>query len=90
MIESGSNVCRNAAAHVINVAGPGIFNPTTGKEKMAFKVTLATAIPSEICEKVGLGYRDPATIKKSDFTGPGKLWIEEGGKYLYDIKKKKG
>ena len=90
MIENGSNVCKNAAAHVINVVGPGFFDPKTGKEKLAFKVTLATAIPPEICEKVGLGYRDPATIKKSDFTGPGKLWIEEGGKYLYDIKREKG
>ena len=55
---------------------------------MHFKVTLATSIPEEECRRIGLGYRDPATVKKSDFTGPGKLWIEEGGKYLYDIKRK--
>ncbi|GAJ16422.1 unnamed protein product, partial [marine sediment metagenome] len=27
----------------------------------------------------------PKTIKKSDFLSLGRLWIEEGGKYLYII-----
>ena len=31
---------------------------------------------------------DPVTIKKADFAGKGKLWINEGGKYLYEIKRK--
>jgi len=88
LLERGAGACKNVAAHVINVAGPGIFNPSTGKEKLHFKVTLATSIPEKVCKKVGLGYREPATIKKSDFTGSGKLWIEEGGKYLYDLKNK--
>jgi len=87
LLESGMSACKNAAAHVINVAGSGTFDPLTKEEKLSFKVTLATGIPKEICESVGLGYRDPATIKRSDFTGLGKLWIEEGGKYLYDLKK---
>ncbi len=87
-IEEGAQLSRNAAAHLINVCGPGEYDPATGKEKLKFRVTLATAIPEEECRKVGLSYRDPATIKKDDFIGPGKLWIEEGGKYLYDIKRK--
>lgn len=78
---------RNVAAHVINVRGPAIYDPETGKEEFAFKVTLATAIPKEVCESVNLGYRDPSSLKKEDFEGPGKLWIEHGGKYLYDLKK---
>lgn len=88
LIETGANLSKNAAAHLINVSGPGIFDPSDGKEKLHFKVTLATSIPEEECKRIGLGYRDPATIKRSDFTGPGKLWIEQGGKYLYDIKGK--
>ncbi|MBA7673092.1 hypothetical protein ES703_81280 [subsurface metagenome] len=88
MIEGGASLSKNAAAHIINVCGPGIFDPSTGKEKLHFKVTLATGISKEECKRIGLGYRDPAAIKRSDFTGPGKLWIEEGGKYLYDIKRK--
>ena len=88
MIEEGAGVSKNAASHLINVCGPGIFDPLTGKEKLYFKVTLATSISEDDCRKVGLSYRDPATIKRDDFKGPGKLWIEEGGKYLYDIRRK--
>ncbi len=88
MIKAGAKLSKNAAAHLINVCGPGMFDSSTGEEKMHFKVTLATSIPEEECRRVGLGYRDPATIKRDDFTGPGKLWIEEGGKYLYDINRK--
>jgi len=87
LIEKGANLSKNAASHLINVCGPGIFNPKTKKEDLAFKVVLATGIPEDRCREVGLEYRDPATVNKADFTGPGKLWIEEGGKYLYEIKK---
>ena len=87
ILKSQNKISRNAASHVINVAGPGVFNKKTDKEKLYFNVTLATGIPKEICESVGLKYRDPKTIKKKDYTGPGKLWIDEGGKYLYDLKK---
>lgn len=87
-IKDGADISKNAASHLINVCGPGSFNPATKKEDLAFKVVLATSIPEDRCMEVGLSYRDPATIKRSDFTGSGRLWIEEGGKYLYDIKKK--
>ena len=86
-LESNTGVCRNVAAHMINLAGPGIFDRSTGKEELHFKVTLATGIPEAVCKSVGLGYRDPESIKKEDFNGPGRLWIKEGGKYLYDLKK---
>ncbi|MES0341560.1 MAG: lactate racemase domain-containing protein [Candidatus Humimicrobiaceae bacterium] len=88
LIEKGAELSKNAAAHLINVCGPGIFEPRTGKEDLHFKVTLATAIPEEECRKIGLSYRDPATVKREDFSGPGRLWIKEGGKYLYDLKRK--
>jgi len=60
------------------------------KEEFDFKVTLATGISKEICESVGLGYRNPDSIHRKDFIRPGKLWIENGGKYLYKMKDKKG
>ena len=53
-----------------------------------FKV-LTASIPKDKCRKVGLSYRDPTTIRKEDFTGTGKLWIDEGCMYLYDIKYRK-
>jgi nickel-dependent lactate racemase len=77
---------RNVAAHVINVRGNAEYNPKNGEELFDFQVTLATGIPEDVCQRVGLGYRDPATIQKEDFEGPHKLWIEHGGKYLYKLK----
>ena len=77
---------KNIAAHVINVRGPGKYDKKTGKEEFDFKVTLATGISKEICESVGLGYRNPDSIHREDFIRPGKLWIENGGKYLYKTK----
>jgi nickel-dependent lactate racemase len=88
LIEEGADPSKNAAAHLINVCGPGIFDPDTKKEDLAFKVILATSIPEDKCRKVGLGYMDPATVNRKDYEGPGKLWIDEGGKYLYEIRGK--
>ncbi|MBA7571188.1 hypothetical protein ES708_12946 [subsurface metagenome] len=77
---------KNIAAHVINVRGTGSFDVDSGKEKFDFKVTLATGISKDTCESVGLGYRNPDLIRQENFVEPGKLWIENGGKYLYKIK----
>ena len=85
-LESNPEFSKNIAAHVINVRGAGSFDVNSGKEGFDFKVTLATGISKEICELVGLGYRNPDSIHREDFIIPGKLWIENGGKYLYKIK----
>ena len=85
-LELNPKFSKNIAAHVINVRGTGSFDVNSGKEEFDFKVTLATGISKEICESVGLGYRNPDSIHREDFIRPGKLWIENGGKYLYKIK----
>ena len=85
-LKSNPDFSKNIAAHVINVRGAGSFDVNSGKEEFDFKVTLATGIPQEVCKSVGLGYKNPDSIRKEDFIGPGKLWIENGGKYLYKIK----
>ncbi|TET08591.1 MAG: DUF2088 domain-containing protein [Candidatus Atribacteria bacterium] len=85
-LESNPEFSKNIAAHVINVRGAGSFDVNSGKEKFDFKVTLATGISKDICESVGLGYRNPDSIRREDFIGSGKLWIQNGGKYLYKIK----
>jgi nickel-dependent lactate racemase len=77
---------RNVAAHVINVRGVGQL--VDGQERFNFRVTLASAIPRDVCEGAGLGWRDPATLRKEDFTGPGQLWIDEGGQWLYALRRK--
>jgi len=89
ILKDKKDISRNAAAHVINLAGPGTYDASTGREDLDFKITLATGIPEEECERMGLSYRDSGTVKKSDFIYPGKLWIDDGGQYLYDIKERK-
>ena len=85
-LKSSPEFSRNIASHVINVRGEGKYNKVTDKEEFLFRVTLATGISKEICDSIGLGYRDPNSIHQEDFVGPGKLWIQNGGKYLYKIK----
>ena len=85
-LTSNPGFSRNIASHVINVRGEGKFNQRNGEEKFAFKVTLASGISKEICKSVGLGYRNPKTICQKDFMGKNKLWIQNGGKYFYQLK----
>lgn len=85
-LKSNPEFSKNIAAHVINVRGAGNLDVNSGKEEFDFKITLATGISKDICESVGLGYRNPDLIHREDFIRPGKLWIENGGKYLYKTK----
>lgn len=73
---------RNVAAHVINVRGLGEFED--GVETFPFKVTLATQIDPDTCRDVGLGWRDPETLRPEDFEGQGRMWVPDGGQWLYD------
>lgn len=72
---------RNIASHVINVRGLGEL--VGGAERFGFRVTLASRVSERDCAAVGLGYRDPATLRREEFAGPGRLWIEDGGQWLY-------
>lgn len=82
------NFDRNVAAHVINVRGDGKYDPITGKEEFLFNVTLATSISREDCEAVSLGYRPYQSIRREDFLDEDSLWIEHGGKFLYELRKR--
>ena len=54
-----------------------------GVERFGFRVALASRISERDCERVGLGYRDPDGVRAEDYRTPGRLWIEEGGQWLY-------
>jgi hypothetical protein len=52
------------------------------------KVTLATGLPRELCERIGLGYRDPASIDVEAFAGredEGVLLVRKAGEQLYRL-----
>ena len=85
-LESSPSFCRNVAAHVINFRGQGHFNKITGSEEFAFKLTLSTGIPKDICRAVGLNYKDPSLISKKDYCDFNRIWIQDGGKHLFDLK----
>jgi len=76
-------------AHSTHVRGIGTFE--NGIEKCRVQVTLATAIPEEICREINLGYRDPATINPADYADredEGILYVPKAGEMLYHLKQR--
>jgi nickel-dependent lactate racemase len=74
-------------AHSTHVRGIGKFE--NGVEHCRAKVTLATGIPREVCEKINLGYRDPATINPADFANredEGVLLVPKAGEMLFQLR----
>lgn len=74
-------------AHSTHVRGIGAFEDAV--EKCRAKVTLATGIPREICEKINLGYRDPASIDVESYANredEGVLLVRKAGELLYHLR----
>lgn len=74
-------------AHSTHVRGIGTYED--GVEKPRVKVTLATAIPAETCQRINMGYRDPAGIDVSYWQGKedlGRLYVPKAGEMLYKLK----
>ena len=78
-------------AHSTHLTGIGSYDPETGIEKPRIKVTLATKIPQERCERLNLGYLDPDTINLEDWKdreAEGILLVPKAGEMLYRLKPK--
>jgi lactate racemase len=74
-------------AHSTHVRGIGTYE--NGVEKCRAQVTLATGIPRETCERINLGYRDPATINPADYANredEGVLLVPKAGEMLFQLK----
>jgi len=74
-------------AHSTHLRGGGTYE--NGIEQPRIQVTLATGIPHERCERIGLGYLDPATINPNDWAGreeEGVLLVPRAGEMLYRLK----
>jgi len=79
-------------AHSTHLRGAGTYDPETGEEKLRIKVTLATGIPRERCEKVNLGYMDPNSINPEEWAGrkdEGILLVPRAGEMLYRLESKR-
>ncbi len=78
-------------AHSAHVHGLGTYE--NGVETPRARVTLATAIPPDVCKQINLGYRDPATIRKEDFMNrehEGVLCVPKAGEMLFKLKEPPG
>ena len=74
-------------AHSTHLRGDGTF--VAGVEKPRIRVTLATGIPRERCEAIGLGYSDPAHLNPEEWAGregEGILLVRRAGEQLYRVK----
>jgi nickel-dependent lactate racemase len=78
-------------AHSTHLRGIGEYDAETGVETPRIKVTLATKIPKERCERVNLAYLDPDTINLDEWKGredEGILSVPKAGEMLYRLKPK--
>ncbi len=74
-------------AHSTHLRGDGTF--IDGIEKARIRVTLATGIPRERCEKIGLGYMDPQSVNFAEWEGREDediLLVPRAGEKLYRLK----
>jgi nickel-dependent lactate racemase len=73
-------------AHSTHLKGDGTFDGAI--EQPRIRVTLATRIPRERCERVNLGYLDPDTVDVSEWEDreeEGKLLVKRAGEMLYRV-----
>jgi nickel-dependent lactate racemase len=75
-------------AHSTHVRGAGTYEVASGVESPRIRVTLATSIPQERCERINLGYRDYRTLDPQGWAGredDGLLLVEHAGEMLYRL-----
>ncbi len=71
-------------AHSTHLRGVGTYDAVTGEERPRIRVTLATGIPRERCERLNLGYLDPASIDLVDYQEDEEtLFLPRAGEQLY-------
>ena len=74
-------------AHSTHVRGVGEYED--GVETCRVKVTLATQIPEELCTRINMGYRDPATINPAEYADredEGILYVPKAGEMLHRLR----
>ncbi len=74
-------------AHSTHVKGLGSFDPRSGVETARIRVTLATGIPRETCERINLGYLDPKGVDLGAWRAdPEALVVPRAGELLYRVR----
>ncbi len=81
----------SALAHSTHVKGLGTYDAATGKETPRIQVTLATGISKERCQRINLGYLDPASVNMEEWKGredEGILLVPRAGEMLYRVEER--
>jgi hypothetical protein len=74
-------------AHATHAKGLGSYDAATGVETPRIRVTLATGIPRDVCERVNLGYLDPGAVDPAALAkDPGTLVVPRAGEMLYRVR----
>ncbi|MCA9085079.1 MAG: DUF2088 domain-containing protein [Planctomycetaceae bacterium] len=73
-------------AHSTHVRGSGAFE--NGVERPRVTVTVASQIPRDVCERINLAWRDPASIDVESFANredEGILLVRKAGEHLHRL-----
>jgi len=73
-------------AHSTHVRGIGTYRD--GVEQCRAQVTLATGLPREVCERINMGYRDPASIDVAEYANREDeeiLLVPRAGEMLFQL-----
>jgi nickel-dependent lactate racemase len=82
-----SHVHWGVLAHSTHLRGAGTFDAETGQERLRVDVTLATAIPEDVCRAANLGYLDPASVDVAAFEAdPDTLVVPRAGEMLFRLR----
>jgi nickel-dependent lactate racemase len=82
-----SHIPWGVLAHSTHLRGAGTYDAVTGEERLRVQVTLATAIPEDICRAANLGYLDPALVDPVEFArDPDTLVIPRAGETLFRLR----
>ncbi|MBC8098849.1 MAG: hypothetical protein H7Y11_05365, partial [Armatimonadetes bacterium] len=74
-------------AHGTHLRGSGTYE--NGVERARIQVTLASQISAADCERLSLGYLDPATVDLAAWAGreaEGVLLVQKAGEMLYRLR----
>jgi nickel-dependent lactate racemase len=80
-------------AHSTHLTGRGTYDAETGVESTRVKVSLATGVSRERCERINVGYVDPETIDPqawADREEEGILMVPRAGEMLYRLSGDRG
>jgi nickel-dependent lactate racemase len=81
-----SHIPGGVLAHSTHLKGQGSYDPATGIETSRIRVTLATGIARARCERLNLGYLDPAEVDPAAWANredEGILLVPKAGEMLY-------